>query len=50
MFELLTTEPGPARPPRRRLRALAGGLGVEDEAVTGNEQSSNGAEEAHDGD
>jgi hypothetical protein len=52
MFELLT-EPSPAaRPARRRLRALAGGLGVEDEVTTENENenSSTGAEEARDGD
>lgn len=45
MFELLT-EPAPTeRPTRRRLRALAGGLGVEDDA-NGNTD----AEEATDGD
>ena len=31
-------------------RALAGGLGVEDEVTNENENSSTGAEEAHDGD
>ena len=51
MFELLTTEPSPAaRPPRRRLRALAGGLGVEEQQEASTEKSSNGAEEAQDGD
>jgi hypothetical protein len=52
MFELLT-EPSPAaRPARRRLRALAGGLGIEDAVTTENENenSSTGAEEARDGD
>lgn len=45
MFELLT-EPAPTeRPTRRRLRALAGGLGMEDES-NGNTD----AEEATDGD
>ncbi len=46
MFELLT-EPAPAeRPPRRRLRALAGGLGVEEDGSTTHTK----AEEANDGD
>jgi hypothetical protein len=45
MFELLI-EPAPTeRPTRRRLRALAGGLGVEEE-TNGNTN----AEEATDGD
>jgi hypothetical protein len=45
MFELLT-EPAPTeRPTRRRLRALAGGLGVEED-TNGNTN----AEEATDGD
>jgi hypothetical protein len=50
MFELLTEASPAARPARRRLRALAGGLGVEDEVTNENENSSTGAEEAHDGD
>jgi hypothetical protein len=46
MFELLT-EPAPAeRPPRRRLRALAGGLGVEEDTSTAHTKP----EEANDGD
>jgi len=50
MFELLT-EPMPiVRPARRRLRALAGGLGVEDEVTTENKTSNTEAEEAQDGD
>lgn len=45
MFELLT-EPAPTeRPTRRRLRALAGGLGMEDES-----NGNTNAEEATDGD
>jgi hypothetical protein len=38
------------RPARRRLRALAGGLGVEDEVTTENKTSNTDAEEAQDGD
>ena len=46
MFELLTEPPPAERPPRRRLRALAGGLGLEDDSTTDNTN----AEEATDGD